>query len=130
MISKLHVSNLPDHTTAAELRTIFAAHGKVCSVSLIQDVGTKRSLGTARILMEGAEAAHECVKALDGHLINGRPMRIEGETQRIVHSPSARNGGRGGTTGSVFAGRQHALDELNRLFSNTRSATSYPATAP
>ena len=81
MSKRLYVGNLPFSTREEELRELFAAHGSVGSVRIVTDRETGRSRGFAFVELDdaGAEAA---VRALDGHALRGRPLRVNQSVER------------------------------------------------
>lgn len=75
MSKKLYVGNLPFSTYDDEIRSLFAAHGEVLSVSLITDreTGRLRGFGFVEMNDEGANAA---IQALNGADLQGRSLRV------------------------------------------------------
>ena len=88
MSKKLYIGNLPFTSTEAELRTLFARHGTVASVSVITDRETGRPRGFAFVEMEEASAASDAIRALDGSDLGGRSIK--------VNEAQDRQGGSGG----------------------------------
>ncbi len=94
MSKKLYVGNLPFTSNEDELRTLFARHGAVESVAVINDRDTGRPRGFAFVEMADATAANDAVKALDGTQLGGRAIRVsEAQDKR---------GGAGGGGGGGF----------------------------
>ena len=75
MIKKLFVGNLADHTTAQDLRGLFAQVGPVVSAHLILDRSTGRSKGFGFVEMESAEAAR-AITQLHHTMLHGRPLSV------------------------------------------------------
>ena len=75
MSKKLYVGNLPYDTTESDLRDLFAAHGEVLSVNVIEDRETGRSRGFAFVEME-VEAANAAIIALSGSMLGDRSLSI------------------------------------------------------
>ncbi len=73
MPQKLYVGNLPFSATEDEVRDLFAQHGTVVSVNLINDRDTGRPRGFGFVEMEDTSAA---MTALDGYEMNGRNLRV------------------------------------------------------
>jgi len=73
MAQKLYVGNLPFSATEDEVRELFAKHGTVISVNLINDRDTGRPRGFGFVEMEDHTAA---MSALDGYEMNGRNLRV------------------------------------------------------
>jgi RNA recognition motif-containing protein len=77
MNKNLYVGNLSYDTTEETLRTLFAEHGEVESVNLITDRYTGRSRGFAFVEMATEEAAQKAVIELNGHMVDGRDLRVD-----------------------------------------------------
>jgi RNA recognition motif-containing protein len=97
MGKKIYVGNLPFTSTEDELRTLFARHGSVDSVSVITDRETGRPRGFAFVEMSEANAAADAIKALDGTQLGGRALRVNEAQDR-------RGGGGGGGDRGGFGG--------------------------
>jgi RNA recognition motif-containing protein len=74
-MTKLYVGNLPFTATEDSVRTLFAAHGTVEKVSLINDRETGRPRGFGFIEMSNADASR-AQQALNGQDFDGRPLKI------------------------------------------------------
>jgi len=96
-MAKIYVGNLPFTTTDAELRTLFAAHGTVESVSLPTDRETGRPRGFAFVEMSQADASR-AIQNLNGKDLGGRPLRVNEAQDR------PRTGGGGGGGGGGYRG--------------------------
>jgi RNA recognition motif-containing protein len=88
-MTKLYVGNLPFSATEEAVRTLFAAHGTVEKVSLINDRDTGRPRGFGFIEMSNADASR-AMQALNGKDMDGRALKIN-EAQ-----DKPRGGGGGG----------------------------------
>lgn len=88
-MTKLYVGNLPFTATEESVRELFAPHGKVESVSLINDRDTGRPRGFGFVEMSNADASR-AMQALNGADFGGRSLKIN-EAQ-----DKARSGGGGG----------------------------------
>jgi len=86
MTQKLYVGNMPFSMDESALRTLFAAHGEVESVSVINDRETGRPRGFA--FVEMASGAQEAIRALNNHQVDGRAL--------TVNEARPREGGGGG----------------------------------
>lgn len=87
-MKKLFVGNLPPEASEASVTKMFAAFGKVRSVSLAADIFTGRCKGFGFVEMEGHEA-RAAQAALDGTMIGGEEgLKVRFET------PNAARGGR------------------------------------
>jgi RNA recognition motif-containing protein len=90
LTKKIYVGNLPFSSTEDELRSVFAQHGDVQSVSMIMDRDTGRPRGFAFVEMGDGDSAANAIRALDGSELGGRNLRVnEAEDKR-------RGGGFGG----------------------------------
>lgn len=85
---KMYVGNLAPETRENEVRDLFAQHGKVRSIRLAADVFSGNCRGFGFVEMEGHEA-RAAMAALNGSVLNGRPMKVNEEKPRDV-----RGGGR------------------------------------
>lgn len=90
-MTKLYVGNLPFSATEDAVRTLFAAHGTVEKVSLINDRDTGRPRGFGFIEMSNADATR-AMQALNGKDMDGRSLKIN-EAQ-----DKPRGGGGGGNS--------------------------------
>ena len=90
-MTKLYVGNLPFSATEDAVRTLFAAHGTVEKVSLINDRDTGRPRGFGFIEMSNADAS-KAMQALNGKDMDGRALKIN-EAQ---DKPRGGGGGGGG----------------------------------
>ena len=93
-MSKIYVGNLPFSADEAQVRALFAQHGTVDSVSLINDRETGRPRGFGFVEMPSADAAR-AIQALNGQDMGGRPLKVN-EAQ---DKPRGGGGGRGGYDG-------------------------------
>ena len=75
MSMKLYVGNLPYDTTESDLRELFAKHGEVLSVAVVEDRETGRSRGFAFVEME-TQAANAAMSALSGTMLGDRSLTI------------------------------------------------------
>jgi RNA recognition motif-containing protein len=95
-MKKIYVGNLPFTSTEDELRTLFARHGAVDSVSVITDRETGRPRGFAFVEMAEASSAADAIKALDGTQLGGRALRVnEAQDRRDAGASKAGFGGGG-----------------------------------
>ena len=92
MAQKLYVGNLPFSANEDEVRDLFAQHGTVISVNLINDRETGRPRGFGFVEMEDHTAA---MAALDGYEMGGRNLRVN-----VAEEKRRDNRGGGGGGGS------------------------------
>jgi RNA recognition motif-containing protein len=94
-MTKIYVGNLPFSATESEVRELFAQHGTVESVSLINDRETGRPRGFGFVEMARADAAR-AIQSLNGKDLGGRPLRINEAQERGAGGPRGGGGGGGG----------------------------------
>ena len=88
-MSKIYVGNLPFTANEDAVRTLFAQHGTVDSVALINDRETGRPRGFGFVEMPRDDAAR-AIQSLNGQDMGGRALKVN-EAQ-----DKPRNGGGGG----------------------------------
>ncbi len=86
-MTKLYVGNLPFTATEDSVRALFAPHGTVEKISLINDRDTGRPRGFGFVEMSNADASR-AMQALNGQDFGGRELKI--------NEAQAREGGGGG----------------------------------
>jgi RNA recognition motif-containing protein len=96
LAKKLYVGNLPFSATEDEIRELFARHGSVNSVALINDRETGRPRGFGFVEMDD-QGATSAISALDGQNFGGRSLRVSEAQDR-------RGGGGGGGRGGYGGG--------------------------
>ena len=74
-MTKLYVGNLPFSATEDTVRTAFAAHGTVESLSLVMDRETGQPRGFGFVEMSSADASR-AMQALNGVDFGGRPLKV------------------------------------------------------
>ncbi|MCZ6574058.1 MAG: RNA-binding protein [Planctomycetota bacterium] len=83
MGTKLFVGNLSYSSTEDILQELFSADGRqVDQVNIVTDRETGRSRGFAFVEMGSQEDADAAKKALDGHDLDGRPLRVDEAHER------------------------------------------------
>ena len=75
MAKSIYVGNLPWSATEEQVQNLFAEHGEVLSVKLVNDreTGRARGFGFVEMASEGVQAA---VEALDNFSFNGRNLKV------------------------------------------------------
>jgi RNA recognition motif-containing protein len=86
-VKKIYVGNLPFSATEDDVRELFAQHGTVHSVSLVNDRETGRPRGFGFVEMDDISAA---IEALNGQDFGGRTLRVDEARPR-----EPRGGGQG-----------------------------------
>lgn len=74
-MTKLYVGNLPFSATEDAIRNLFAPHGTVEKISLINDRETGRPRGFGFVEMSNADASR-AMQALNGKEMDGRSLKI------------------------------------------------------
>jgi len=78
----IYVGNLPFSTTNDDLEKLFAEHGTVSSARVITDRDSGASRGFGFVEMDDDGVAQTAISALDGHEIDGRPLRVNEARER------------------------------------------------
>ena len=94
MGKKLYVGNLPFSATEEEIKELFASHGEVISVALVNDRETGRPRGFGFVEMETEEAAQKAIDTLNGQDNKGRKLVVS-----EARPPRPRNNFGGGGSG-------------------------------
>ena len=74
-MTKLYVGNLPFSATEDSIRDLFAPHGSVEKISLINDRDTGRPRGFGFVEMSNADATR-AMQALNGKELDGRALKV------------------------------------------------------
>ena len=98
-MKKIFVGNFSFHTTEADLRQWFGAHGTVDSVSVVTDRDTGRSRGFGFVEMPNNQEADAAIAALNGSDAGGRPLTVNEARPKTERSGGGFRGGRGGGGG-------------------------------
>ena len=88
----IYVGNLAYATTDDGLKAAFAAYGEVTSARVVTDRMTNRSKGFGFVEMPDREQAQAAIDALNGQLLDGRPVRVN-ESQPKPRDDRRRGGG-------------------------------------
>ena len=86
---RIYVGNLPFSADEDALRGLFENHGTVNSVTLITDRITGRPRGFGFLDMPDDEAA-AAVENLNGHEMDGRPLRVNEARERSTRGENRR----------------------------------------
>ncbi len=100
MSTKLYVGNLTGDATENELQDLFAQHGPVTEVNLMQDRVTGKARGFGFVTMETKEAAAAAIQALNGKDFKGRALTVNEARPRETQG----GGGGGGYRGRGYGG--------------------------
>lgn len=99
MGNRLYVGNLPYSVTDDSLRAAFAPHGEVVSASVVMDRATGRSRGFGFVEMSSSEQAEKATQAMNGALLDGRPLTVNEARERAPRGAGGPGGPRGGFGG-------------------------------
>jgi RNA recognition motif-containing protein len=102
--AKLYVGNLSYNTSESSLEALFAAHGTVASVTLINDRDTGRPKGFGFVEMGSAEEALAAKTALDGTEVDGRAIKVDNAKEQAPRRTGGGGGGYGGGGGGGYGG--------------------------
>jgi len=80
-MTTIYVGNLPFNANEQDVQALFERHGKVDSVKLINDRETGKPRGFGFVDMSQADA-QGAIQALNGHQMNGRPLRVNEAQER------------------------------------------------
>jgi RNA recognition motif-containing protein len=80
-MTTIYVGNLPFNANEQDVQALFERHGKVDSVKLINDRETGKPRGFGFVDMSPADA-QGAIQALNGHQMNGRPLRVNEAQER------------------------------------------------
>jgi len=72
----IYVGNLPYQITEEQLTALFAEHGVVSQVSIIQDRETGRSKGFGFVEMDNDAEANAAIEAINGSDSGGRSLKV------------------------------------------------------
>ena len=92
-MTKIYVGNLPFSATEDSVRTLFAPHGTVEKISLINDRDTGQPRGFGFVEMSNADASR-AIQALNGADFGGRPLKINEAQDRAAGGGGASRGPR------------------------------------
>jgi RNA recognition motif-containing protein len=94
MGTRLYVGNISFNTTSDAIREEFTKHGEVTDVHVVTDRDTGRPRGFAFVTMGSEAQAAKAISAVNGAMLDGRPLRVNEAEER-----GARGGGGGGGGG-------------------------------
>jgi RNA recognition motif-containing protein len=85
MSQKIYVGNLSNNIANEMLAEQFAKFGVVCSVKVITDRETHRSMGFAFVEMASPEDAERAIMNLNGSVIDGRLINVTEAKKPLLH---------------------------------------------
>ena len=99
MGKKIYVGNLSYDVNNSDLEQMFASHGTVESVQIIEDRMTGRSKGFGFVEMSSDREARAAIEALNGQEHGGRALTVNEAKPRQDRGGGGGGGGGGGRGG-------------------------------
>ena len=89
-MTSIFVAKLDFGISSEQLKQLFEQHGKVLKANVATDRETGKSRGFGFVEMPDAGEANTAIRALDGYLVNGRPIAVkEAEVRTNTKVPGA-----------------------------------------
>ncbi len=107
MNTKLYVGNLSYNVTENDLQDLFAQHGPVTEVNLMQDKMSGRPRGFGFVTMATKEGADAAIQNLNGKEWEGRALTVNEARPREERSGGFGGGGSRGRSGGGGGGRRY-----------------------
>jgi RNA recognition motif-containing protein len=85
-VTNVFVGNLDITVTEQQLRELFAAHGAVETITIVKDRDTGEPRGIFVEMTQAAEA-QGAISALNGTMLNGRPMNVNEARPKLHRDP-------------------------------------------
>jgi RNA recognition motif-containing protein len=104
MGNRLYVGNLPFNVVPETLREAFSASGQVTDVHIVSDRESGQSRGFGFVTMGNAHEAAASIGAMNGAMLDGRPLRVNEAEERPQRSGGGGGGGGGGGRGGGGGG--------------------------
>lgn len=106
MGKRLFVGNLSYDTDTDSLRSAFEEGGRtVTDVHIMVDRDTGRPRGFGFVEMSSDSEAQDAIQAMDGQMVDGRPLRVNEAQERRPRPGGGGGGGGGGGYGGGGGGR-------------------------
>ncbi len=86
MGQRLYVGNLSFNTSEDTLRAEFGAYDAVTDVHVVKDRETGRARGFAFVTMGSVQGAQSAIQAMNGAVVDGRPLRVNEAEERQSRS--------------------------------------------
>ena len=86
-MTNIFVGNLDITVTEQQLRELFAVHGTVETITMVNDRDTGEPRGIAFVEMTQAIEAQGAISALNGTLLNGRTMNVNEARPKLYRDP-------------------------------------------
>lgn len=94
LVINIFIGNIDITVTEQQLRDIFAAYGAIETVTIVEDRDTGEPRGMAFVEMTQALEAQAAIAALDGTMLNGRPMKVNEARPKLDRDPTHDSGSR------------------------------------
>lgn len=91
----IYVGNLPYSTTDEQLQELFAAYGTVASATVLRDRYSGLSRGFGFVEMPNDAEAEAAIQALNGSMLEGRPLKVDKARPRRDRGGGGGGGGYG-----------------------------------
>jgi RNA recognition motif-containing protein len=88
LVTTIFVGNLDITVTEQRLREVFAAHGAVETVTIVRDSEADEPHGIAFVEMTHGTEAQAAIAALDGKVLNDRPMSVNEARPKLHRDPT------------------------------------------
>jgi cold-inducible RNA-binding protein len=88
LVTNVFLGNLDITVTEHQLQELFAPYGTVESVTIVTDRDTGEPRGIAFVEITQATQAQRAIAALDGTMLNGRPMRVNEARPKLQTDPA------------------------------------------
>lgn len=111
-MKKIFVGNLSFDSSEADVRRAFEDHGEVASVQILTDRETGQPRGFGFVEMGSDEQAEQAIAAMDGAMLNSRPLRVNEARPREDRGGGFRPAG--GGYGREDRGGGFGFDDGNR----------------
>ena len=99
MGDRIYVGNLSFQTTTDGLREAFSQFGQVADAKVMSDRETGQPRGFGFVTMSSAAEAAKAIAAMNGALLDGRPLRVNEAEERQSRGGGGGGGGFGGGGG-------------------------------
>jgi RNA recognition motif-containing protein len=114
MSNRLYVGNLSFRTTLDSLRVAFEPHGEVTDVHIVTDRESGQSRGFGFVTMGNKDAATRAIEAMNGSMLDGRPLRVNEAEERRNFGGGGGGGGGGRDRGPGGGGGGRGQDRGRR----------------
>jgi cold-inducible RNA-binding protein len=91
-VTNIFVGNLDITVTEQQLQELFAAHGTIETITIVKDRDTGEPRGIAFVEMTQSAEAQGAISALDGTMLNGRPMTVNEARPKLLRDSTRDSG--------------------------------------